>query len=219
MNPLGLAGEIIFISSSGVLSPGPLLFANVLYVSRKGPSAAVKIAFGHTIIEFPIVLILALGLLTFTQGFLNTENLKLISLLGGFAMLVFSLTQIISITGRSGNQRSNRFLWITDKKGPILAGVIFSALNPFFLIWWATIGLKLISDSIHSLGFTSGVVFLFSFHIWMDYGWLIFTSYLVYSGIRLLKNKFYSAIQISISAALGAYGVYLILTIFIHSQI
>ena len=216
MNLLGLAGEIIFISSSGVLSPGPLFFANMLYGTRKGPRAAVKIAFGHTIVEFPLVLIVALGLLTFTQGFLNTESLKLISVLGGLAMLVFSLTQIISVTTRRGSHKSNRFFWTTDKKGPILAGIIFSALNPFFLIWWVTIGLKLISDSIHSLGFTSGVVFLFSFHIWMDYGWLILTSYLMYNGILLLKNKFYSAIQISISTVLGVYGVYLIVTIFLH---
>src|SRR5437763_1469074 len=147
MNLLGLAGEIIIISSSGVLSPGPLFFANMLYGSRKGPSPAVKIAFGHTLVEFPLIMIVALGLLTYTQGFLNTESLKLISLLGGLAMLVFSLTQIISATKRSSNHKSYKFLWITDKKGPILAGIIFSALNPFFLIWWVTVGLKLISDS------------------------------------------------------------------------
>jgi threonine/homoserine/homoserine lactone efflux protein len=219
MNLLGLAGEIIFISTSGVLSPGPLFFANMLYGSRKGPRAAVKIAFGHTIVEFPLVMIVAVGLLTYTHGFLSTESLTLISLLGGIAMLVFSLTQIISVTKRSGDYKSSRFPWITDKKGPILAGIIFSALNPFFLIWWMTVGLKLISDSIHSLGFASGVAFLFSFHIWMDYGWLILTSYLMYNGILLLKNKFYSALQISISTALGAYGVYLIVTIFLHSRI
>src|SRR5262249_25215479 len=171
MNLLGLAGEIIFISTSGVLSPGPLFFANMLYGSRKGPTAAVKIAFGHTIVEFPLVMIVAIGLLTYTQGFLNTESLILISLLGGIAMLVFSLTQIISVTKRSGDYKSSRFPWITDKKGPILAGIIFSALNPFFLIWWMTVGLKLISDSIQPLGFASGIAFLFSFHIWMDYGW------------------------------------------------
>ncbi|PWU80549.1 MAG: hypothetical protein DLM72_11585 [Candidatus Nitrosopolaris wilkensis] len=110
--------------------------------------------------------------------------------------------------------KQNAYVGISAKKGPILLGVIFSALNPFFLIWWFTIGLKLISDSIQFFGFVTGILFLFSFHIWIDYAWLIITSYLIYRGVSILKTKFYSALLISTSAILAFYGVYIILTIF-----
>ena len=99
---------------------------------------------------------------------------------------------------------------LAPKKGPILLGVIFSALNPF----WLTVGIKLISDSIQFFGFSIGILFLFLFHIWMDYAWLALTSYLIYRGVSVLKTKFYSALLISISTILVFYGVYIILNIF-----
>ncbi|MFZ0897549.1 MAG: LysE family transporter, partial [Candidatus Nitrosopolaris sp.] len=110
--------------------------------------------------------------------------------------------------------KQNAYVTVSDKKGPILLGVIFSALNPFFLIWWLTVGLKLITDSIHYFGIVIGILFLFSFHIWMDYAWLVITSYLIYRGISVLKTKFYTALLISISTILAFYGVYIILNIF-----
>jgi threonine/homoserine/homoserine lactone efflux protein len=95
MNPLQFAGEVILVSASGVLSPGPLFFI-IIYGSKQGVTGGIKIAFGHTIVEFPLVITLALGLFTFSQVFVNYENLKIISIIGGIAIIVFALIQIIS---------------------------------------------------------------------------------------------------------------------------
>ena len=73
---------------------------------------------------------------------------------------------------------------------------------------------KLISDSIQFFGFAIGILFVFLFHIWMDYAWLALTSYLIYRGVSVLNTKFYSALLISISTILVFYGVYIILNIF-----
>jgi threonine/homoserine/homoserine lactone efflux protein len=213
MSPLGFAGEVILVSASGVLSPGPLFFINIIYGSKQGVTGGIKIAFGHTIVEFPLVIALALGLFTFSQVFVNNENMKIISIIGGIAIVVFAFTQIISIAKGKGDKQ-NAYIAISEKKGPILLGVIFSALNPFFLIWWFTVGLKLITDSIHFFGLFNGILFLFSFPIWMDYAWLVIASYLIYRGVSVLKTKFYSAFLISISTILAFYGVYVILNIF-----
>jgi len=213
MNPLEFAGEVILVSTSGVLSPGPLFFINLIYGSKLGITGGIKIAFGHTMVEFSLVITLAFGLFTFSHVFLNNENLKVISIIGGSAIIVFAFAQIISIAkGKVDKQKA--YAGIHYKKGPILLGVIFSGLNPFFLVWWLTIGLKLISDSIHFFGFVIGILFLFSFHIWMDYAWLIITSYMIHRGISVLKRKFYSALLISMSTILAFYGVYIILSIF-----
>ena len=213
MNPLEFAGEVILVSASGVLSPGPLFFTNIIYGSKQGLTAGMKIAFGHTIVEFPLVIALALGLFTFSHVFANNENLKVISIVGGIAVVVFAFTQIISITKGKAN-RQNDYVGIGAKRGPILLGVIFSALNPFFLIWWLTVGIKLISDSIQFFGFAIGILFLFLFHIWIDYAWLVITSYLIYRGVSVLNTKFYSALFISLSTILIFYGVYIIINIF-----
>jgi len=196
MNPLEFAGEVILVSTSGVLSPGPLFFINLIYGSKLGITGGIKIAFGHTMVEFSLVITLAFGLFTFSHVFLNNENLKVISI----------------AEGKVDKQKA--YAGIHYKKGPILLGVIFSGLNPFFLVWWLAVGLKLISDSIHFFGFVIGILFLFSFHIWMDYAWLIITSYMIHRGISVLKRKFYSALLISMSTILAFYGVYIILSIF-----
>jgi threonine/homoserine/homoserine lactone efflux protein len=195
MNPLQFADEVILVSASGVLSPGPLFFI-IIYGSKQGVTGGIKIAFA--IVEFLLVITPALGLFTFSQAFVNNENLKIISIIGSIAIIVFALIQIISITKRKVNGQ-NAYVGISAKKGPILLGVIFSALTPFFLRWWLTVGLKLISDSIHFFGFVIGILFLFTFHIWIDYPWLVITSYMMYRGISVLKTKFYSALLISTS--------------------
>ena len=63
---LEFVGEVILLSTSGVLSPGPLFFTNLIYRSRQGAHAGIKNAYGHTIVEIPLIIMLALGLSKFS---------------------------------------------------------------------------------------------------------------------------------------------------------
>jgi threonine/homoserine/homoserine lactone efflux protein len=218
MNILEFAGEVILLSTSGVLSPGPLFLTNLIYGSRHGSHAGIKIAYGHTIVELPLIIILALGLSNFSYLHLTSkENLKIIGLIGGVSITLFSLIQVRSITKRNAVESAdtvsnkNYFFKINSKRnGPIILGIIFSALNPFFLIWWSTIGLKLISDSIFLFGVVLGILCTFFFHIWMDYAWLMVTSYMISKGILILKTKFYYVLLLVLSIVLALYGLYMI---------
>jgi threonine/homoserine/homoserine lactone efflux protein len=211
--PAEFAAEVVLVSTSGVLSPGPLFFANIIYGSKMSITAGIKIAYGHTMVELPLIILLAFGLFAFSYVFLNNANLKIISIVGGISIIGFAFTEIINV--RKGKVDSKlAYARVSNKKGPILIGAMFSALNPLFLIWWFMIGLKLISDSIHFFGLVNGILILFSSHIWMDYAWLIITSYLINRGTSVLNTKFYSLLLISISTFLVFYGVYIILRIF-----
>ena len=223
MNILEFAGEVILLSASGVLSPGPLFFTNLIYGSKKGAHTGIKIAYGHTIVELPLIIILALSLskLLFVD-LTSNGNLKIIALIGGISITLFSLIQIRSIIARkaivadvndTNNMNNNYFLKIKSerRKGPIIVGIIFSALNPFFLIWWSTVGLKLISDSILLFGIVMGILFTFFFHIWMDYAWLISTSYMISKGVSILKARFYNVLLFLLSIVLALYGLYIII--------
>ena len=218
MNILEFAGEVILLSASGVLSPGPLFFINLIYGSKQGARAGIKIAYGHTIVELPLIIILALGLSKFSFFYWsNNENIKIIGLIGGVFITVFSLIQIRNIikrkidAGIDSSSNKNYFSKIKQKRnGPLILGIFFSALNPFFLIWWSTVGLKLISDSILLFGFLLGVIFTFFFHIWMDYAWLTVTSYMISKGISILKAKFYNILLFILSILLALWGSYLI---------
>ena len=228
MNILEFAGEVVLLSASGVLSPGPLFLANLIYGSKQGYHAGFKIAYGHTIVELPLLILLAsgiFGLSVFTPG---NGTIRIVGLIGGIAIILFSVAQIGSSLKKSraaGDITNNNFqingrtIHFFSKKinerlvrGPLIVGIVFSALNPFFLIWWLTIGLKLISDSVYLFGVVEGVFILFSFHIWMDYAWLVITAYLISKGQSILKLRYYYLSIICISIVLISYGCYLIVT-------
>ena len=107
---------VILVSTSGVLSPGPLFFANLLYGSKYGYKAGLKCSYGHTIVELPFLLLLAFGVLNL-EAFPTFK--VIISIIGGIALLAFATMQILSVI-RKKNQ-----LTIQIKHSPLLIGIIF----------------------------------------------------------------------------------------------
>jgi len=141
MNVLDFAGEVVLLSASGVLSPGPLFLMNLVYGTKQGYKAGLKIASGHAMIELPLIIILAISFFQLTNTTVITYNLNALGLVGGTSIIIFAIIQIINTTRNKRNKslfdNSNnnyRVSFIADK--PILLGIIFSALNPFFIAWW-----------------------------------------------------------------------------------
>jgi len=138
MNVLDFAGEVVLLSASGVLSPGPLFLMNLVYGAKQGYKADLKIASGHAMIELPLIIILAISFFQLTNTTVITYNLNALGLVGGTSIIIFAIIQIINTTRNKSlfdNSNNNyRVSFIADK--PILLGIIFSALNPFFIAWW-----------------------------------------------------------------------------------
>jgi threonine/homoserine/homoserine lactone efflux protein len=217
VNIFEFAIEVVFLSASGVLSPGPLFFANLIYGSRHGFRGGIKVAYGHTIVELPIILMLSFGLLHFSvTPVAHNALLKFIGFLGGIAIIFFSILQIRSIVTREksntipGNLFENRTKYSLSNK-PVLGGIIFSLLNPFLLVWWFTVGLKIISDSISLFGILLGSLAIFILHIWMDYAWLGGTSFLAHKGVSILDVRFYNIFLLGLSILLIIFGLYWII--------
>ena len=216
MSPIEFSLQVILISTSGVLSPGPLFFINLLYGSRYGSFVGLKIASGHAIVEFPLIIVLSYGLYTFSSLNVSDGIFKAIGMVGGTFILIFSILQINSILRDKKSITTTKSKGITNTKfnikNPILAGFLFTILNPFFLIWWLTIGSKMISDSLVNFGIVEGTSLVFFSHIWMDYFWLWFTSFMINKGKSVIKEKVYRIFVFAISVILGIYGVYLLFT-------
>lgn len=195
--------EVIVISASGVLAPGPLFFANMLYGTRQGARAGIKVAFGHTVVELPVMILLVAGLFSSAVA---THYAGAIGIVGGIGIMGFAVMQVIGVAKR----RSRMQPVAETKKGPFLAGVALTALNPLFLVWWFTVGLKLVSDSA-AFGLVAGIFILFALHIWMDYAWLATTAYLASRGSSALKSKYYPLLLLGLAAVLAYYGLTLVL--------
>lgn len=104
----------------------------------------------------------------------------------------------------------NRMAVRIEGRSIIVIGVLFTAMNTFFIIWWLTVGLKLISDSIYLFGIIGGITILFSSHIWMDYAWLAITAYLISKGRTIIRGRLYRYFLLLISILLAFYGLYLV---------
>lgn len=205
MDLLDFGVQVIAVSASGVLAPGPLFFANLLYGTRQGVRAGLKVAYGHTLVELPLIVLLGAGLFTSAAA---VQYSGTIGLIGGMGIVGFAGLQIASVIRRKKAQA----VPATDRKNrsPFIAGIALSALNPFFLIWWFTIGLKLIADSA-TFGLAGGIAILFALHIWMDYVWLVGTAYLASKGNSVPNSKYYPFLLVGLAAVLAYYGMSFIL--------
>jgi threonine/homoserine/homoserine lactone efflux protein len=193
----GFFAAVIVISASGVMAPGPLFAATISSGLKEGRLAGIKVAAGHTIIEFPLVVLLGVGILSLE---VLPQFRMAVGILGAASIFAFvGLQMHATLRKQAVDQKESKY-------GSFLRGVLFTGLNPFFLVWWFTIGFKLISDAflMWSLG---GILIMFGLHIWMDYAWLFFVSTLSSKGTKFLTNKSYKICMVVINIVLIYFGI------------
>jgi len=202
---LGFAIVVIVISASGVMSPGPLFAANIFYGLKGGTKAGLKMAYGHTVVELPLVILLGVGAFSLET---IPEFRTYITIIGAIGLFVFAGMQLKQIFKNTLDLSSK------PKHGPFLAGILLSALNPFFIIWWLTIGFKLMSDSLVLWSFW-GILIMFSFHIWMDYVWLSSTALISSRISKILSNRNFKFLLVGLSIILVYFGITFLIDIFV----
>jgi threonine/homoserine/homoserine lactone efflux protein len=169
--------ETVVISLSGVMAPGPVTAVTV-GKGNDSPHAGALVAIGHGMVEFPLIAAIYLGF-----GYLvELPHISTaIALIGGLLLLLMGIGMLRSIKRASAPaERYDRF--------PVIAGVLLSAGNPFFLIWWVTVGAALIVRSVQYGLWGLGV---FALSHWLcDFLWYYFLSTLSFRGGRFFGKKF-----------------------------
>ena len=186
------------------MAPGPLFTANIAQGLRGGGKAGMQMAIGHTIVELPLVILLGIGVFSFE---IFPEFRTLISILGAIVLFVFAGIQMKTTFQRKETKNFN------SKHGPVYTGVILSALNPFFIIWWLSIGFKIISDAMLIWAF-AGILIVFVLHIWMDFVWLYSITHLASKSTKILSNRNYKILMIVLNSMLIYFGISFISDVF-----
>ena len=185
--------SVVVISFSGVMMPGPM-FAVALAKSYKSPLAGVQMALGHAVIEVPLILLIYFG---FARFFQNSIVQFVLSVLGGGMILWLGISMF---RARAEVVQGGKDL----AYNAFIAGILTTGLNPFFLLWWATIGSMLIMKL---LGFgATGLIVLIVVHWLVDLFWLSFISVLVYRTHSLWGRKFQEGLFIACSLLLVGFG-------------
>ena len=204
MTLLDMGLQIIFVSVSGVISPGPLFFANLVLSKNGGFWSGIKIAIGHSIVELPVIILYSIPLIVLSSPIVTSSIIKFISFIGGISLIAFGILYVVKTLSKNNN--SNYIVKSSRIQNPILAGILFTGVNPFFFLWWISVGIKLISDSIELLGYPFGIAFLFLVHVWMDYAWLGLSSYFASRGVKVIRSYYHNFIILLLTIPLFYYG-------------
>ena len=206
MNLSDFIVTIILVTASGALAPGPLFFALLMNGSKEGARAGFSCAIGHTIIEFPLVIALALGLLAAAS---QPAIKSIIGLVGGVGLIGFGTLQVYSTLSTGETKGSGKATKIPASS--LVLGLALTGLNPYFILWWLTIGSILI---VQALAFAAimGVLVMYVFHVWMDYAFLTALTYFGNKGKTIIGSKYYKIALIAFGIVLIYYGISFILT-------
>ena len=168
--------EAVLISLSGVMAPGPITAVTVSK-GTKSPHVGALIALGHGIVEIPLMILILYGF----GEILKIPYIKaIIGLLGGLFLLKMGLDLLKGI-------KQTKIDSSNDPRSPLMAGIILSLANPYFLIWWATIGSILIFRSI-TFGLLGFVIFMI-LHWSCDFFWCYFLSALSFKGGQFFGKR------------------------------
>ncbi len=203
---------VIFANSflvgfSGAVSPGPLLAYNIKETIRIGFIAGPLVVAGHSLLELVAVAALAFGL----AQILNSDPVvAAIGLLGGGFLVWMSWgllrnpSKDVPYLSGQGTPQSSLSL------KPLVGGVFVSLSNPFWALWWLTVGAALITRSLEAG--LMGIASFYLGHILSDLAWYGFVSATVASGKRFLSQNVYRGIVLVCGSFLGLLGVYFLAT-------
>jgi len=187
--------QVIGISLSGVMAPGPVTATTIVMGSRNRWAGAI-IALGHGVVEFPLIILIVVGLDTI----LKRPAVQIVIGLAGAAFLLRMASDILWSLYKPGRDSNG-----SVKGTPLVAGIALTAGNPYFLLWWATIGLGLATRA-HQLGIWAFAVFALV-HWLCDFLWLTALSFASYKGSTLMGTKGLNIILMICSAALRFFAV------------
>lgn len=213
MSPGALAaifGSSFLVSLTGALSPGPLTTLAVREGARRGFWAGPLLAVGHGAIELVLVIGVAKGL---DRALDEEEAAIAIAWVGGLFLLWLGWRTLSTAPGRElrigdPNIREGE----PHLKAPlaisalplVVAGVAVSISNPFWVVWWATVGTAYIAESLEQG--VAGLASFYSAHILTDLAWLSFVAFLLASGRRFLSSRAYKWVLTACGIFLLALG-------------
>jgi threonine/homoserine/homoserine lactone efflux protein len=195
MDLAGFIITVILLTASGALAPGPLFFQTITQGAKTGARSGLIFSIAHSVVEFSLILLLAFGLLAVKNEPVFRTG---IGITGGIVLIFFGVYQLFSILRKKPLEQHQE----VPTHRLFFLGIVFSALNPYFILWWLTVGSNLILLALE-LAALAGVVFMFLCHVWMDYVWLIAVSYFAKKGVNALGSKWYKAL-------IGVFGIILL---------
>lgn len=195
------------VGLSGALVPGPMFTVTVSDSVKKGFIAGPRVVLGHIMAEILMMIVILAGL----GQILGSQTAAfIIGIFGGIVLIFMGYNTSRSNTTLSNIKTEENEI---QKYGSFLKGVITSISNPYFFIWWGTIGLAFMFKGLALAGIIG--ILAFSIGHWLaDLSWFSIISFASSRGSKFMNDKTYKAVMVICGAFLVLLGIY-----FIFSQI
>jgi threonine/homoserine/homoserine lactone efflux protein len=186
------------IGLTGALAPGPTLVATINSSLAGDWTTGLKISLGHMIAESVLFVLIVMGFAALALPYTNA-----IAGIGGVALIAFGALTI------AGSRKANISLPQAEASAasnPYVAGLMTSAANPFFWIWWLSVGSAMVIA-----GLEGGLVLAGAFMIghWSaDTGWFTLVSTGVSRGKTILSDTAYRKLNAACGIFLVLFGAY-----------
>ena len=201
----GIFFSAFLIGFSGAIMPGPMLGITIDGSIKNGYKVGPLMVLGHGILELSLIAVMLVGLKDFfanltVAGFLGIFGGAFLGWMG-FDMVKSSIKKTVSLnTQNVKNSKGRNF---------ILSGLIVSASNPYFILWWATTGIESMRQA-YTLGLL-GIMFFFAGHILADLTWYSAISITFASGKKLFSDTVYRWIILFLGLFIIVFSTYFII--------
>lgn len=207
------------VALTGAMAPGPLLTYTIMKTARadkRGWTTGFWVILGHGFIEMIIIALLLMG---FSCILTNAIVVRVIGILGGVVLACFGVLIIRDLkNGKVRYDFLEKDSGLNDKPqetggqvvgNTILGGALVSMSNPYWWIWWATIGSSFMIQYQVDFNNLNKLAAFFTGHVAGDLFWYIIVSVLIYFGIKHLNKKIYYGLLACCGCFMIGFGVYL----------
>ena len=187
------------IALSGAMMPGPLLTATISESSQRGFFAGPLLIAGHGVLELLLLVTLVFRMAPFLQ---RNDVFAVVAISGGLILVWMAVGMFRTLPSLTLSVNPG----IAKRGSLLINGVLFSIANPYWIIWWATIGFGYV---LYSWRFgLAGIAFFFAGHILADLAWYSVVSAAVAKGRHLFTDRLYRGIIGTCAVVLVLFAVY-----------
>ncbi len=200
------------VALSGALMPGPLMTVIIRESLRQGWRSGFLISAGHGLAEIALLAMFGLGL----NRLLRLQwTSAAIGIVGGLVLLYMGWEICHSVLKGTPEfdfnqppagsaQPAGAF-----QLSPVRSGLIASVANPYWVLWWFTIGILYVTQALHAGILGLGI--FYAGHFLADLSWFMFIAIATATGKRFLSPIAYQGILTVCGAflvVLAAYFIY-----------